>query len=213
MAKGIVYIVQNPAFPHLVKIGMTEKTSVKDRGLDASNVPEDYEILYAYKCKNPKEIEQYLHEQFDGFRHYSSKGRKTEFFYIGCLQQSLKTLELLRKAGEDVTEEFQETLEEQQEKAKSVDKTKIIDSKNHRDKTLFSEIGIQIGTILTYIYDEKITCKVISDKKVKYKNKEWTISGVAVSLVGYRVSGYKYFKYDGETLWDRRKRLEKEKNV
>jgi hypothetical protein len=127
------------------------------------------------------------------------------------LQQSLKTLELLRKAGEDVTEEFQETLEEQQGKAKSVDKTKIIDSKNHRDKTLFSEIGIQIGTILTYIYAEKIICKVISDKKVKYKNKEWTISRLAVSLVGYRVSGYKYFKYDGETLWDRRKRLEKEK--
>jgi hypothetical protein len=115
-------------------------------------------------------------------------------------------------------EEFQETLKEQQEKVKSVDKTKIIDSKNRRYRrynTLFSEIGIQIGTILTYIKDEKITCKVISrDNKVKYKNEEWTISGLARFLLKYNTAnGYQYFKCDGETLLDRRKRLEKEKKV
>lgn len=87
-------------------------------------------------------------------------------------------------------EEFQEMPKEQQEKVKSVDKTKIIDSKNRRYNTLFSEIGIQIGTILTYIKDEKITCEVISrDNKVKYKNEEWTPSGLACFLLKYNTAG------------------------
>jgi len=55
MSKGIVYIVRNPAFMHVFKIGYTEKNSVELRGLNIGNVPEDYQILFSFECENPRE--------------------------------------------------------------------------------------------------------------------------------------------------------------
>ena len=112
---GIVYIVKNPAFPHLFKIGWTSKGSVKERGLDSSNVPEDYEIIYAYTCENPKEVEEHMHNLFAEKRHYTMTNRKTEFFYIGCLLQAKKTLEMMAGGvNNDVTSEFKANIEAQQ---------------------------------------------------------------------------------------------------
>jgi hypothetical protein len=97
--KGIVYIVQNPAFPHLFKIGYTEKDTVEARGLNASMVPEDFNVLLGYECDNPEEVEEHLHKAHKNYRHYTITGRKTEFFYVCCLQEAKKTLELLKSKG------------------------------------------------------------------------------------------------------------------
>jgi predicted transport protein len=98
--KGIVYIVQNPAFPHLFKIGYTGKDTIEDRlsVLNASNVPESFKVVFRYKCNNPKKIEDDLHKLFKQYRHYKKNGSQTEFFYIGCLSDAKKYLENLEGA-------------------------------------------------------------------------------------------------------------------
>lgn len=117
MPKGIVYIVKNPAFPHLVKIGYTCRDSVKDRGLDSSNVPEDYEVLYAYTCNNPQQVERHMHELFKQYRHVTMTGRQTEFFYIICAPLAKEHLDLLTGAS-NVTTSFQVTAESSQQSDK-----------------------------------------------------------------------------------------------
>ena len=136
MTKGIVYIVRNPAFAHLIKIGRTTKSCVKDRGLDASNVPEDYDVLYAYECDNPDEIEAHLHDLFKIYRHYTATGRQTEFFYIGCLANAKASLELFRKTGnsvKDITEDFKDTVEEIPEADAIYDDDKVVNKYTEKE--------------------------------------------------------------------------------
>jgi len=81
MKEGIIYCVRNPLFPHIVKIGKTTKETVKDRGLNDSNIPEDFEDVWKYKVNDIDLAETCVHNLIDQFRFKSKCGRKTEFFY------------------------------------------------------------------------------------------------------------------------------------
>ncbi|GMO56886.1 MAG: hypothetical protein Ta2A_02330 [Treponemataceae bacterium] len=116
MSKGLVYMVKNPAFPHLFKIGRTTKKVIEERGLNASNVPEDFETLKAIEVDESEAVEHQLHIGFDQYRHESITGRKTEFFYIGCLDHAMRTLEGT-KGAIDMTEEVSVLVQEESEKA------------------------------------------------------------------------------------------------
>lgn len=215
MSKGIVYIVRNPAFAHLIKIGLTTKSCVEDRGLNASNVPEDYEVLYAYNCDNIEEVESHLHELFKFYRHYTTTGRLTEFFYIGCLTNAKTSLKMLEKSGaQDVTEEFQEDIEEQRDSEDNkYDETKIIKSAPSK-RFNFNMLKIPIGATLHFFKDESKTCEVISEDKVIYMGEVFSLSSLALKLVkemGYdwpTIQGSAYFTYNSELLTEIRKRLE-----
>ena len=128
MAKGIVYIVKNPAFPHLIKIGYTCQNSVKDRGLDSSNVPEDYEIISAYTCDNPQEVERHMHALFKQYRHHTMTGRQTEFFYVSCAGLAKEQLDLLAGATHNVTNEFKASTENVQESNAVYNLSKALES-------------------------------------------------------------------------------------
>ncbi len=73
----------------------------------------------------------------------------------------------------------------------------------------FSKCNIAEGEILQYINNPNITCVVVSDRKVKYNNKEMYLTGVAKILLGKRIGicGPRYFTYKGERLDEIRHRL------
>ena len=73
----------------------------------------------------------------------------------------------------------------------------------------FSELGIMPGSILTWFNNEQITCKVIDDENVEYKGEKRSISGIACEILGYHVSGTIYFKFNGKTINQIRKDLNK----
>ena len=64
MAQGLIYFARNPAFQHLTKIGKTSKLNVEERGLTASNVPEDFDYIAVFKCEDMDWAECKIHEQF-----------------------------------------------------------------------------------------------------------------------------------------------------
>lgn len=205
MKKGIVYIVQNPAFPHLFKIGKTCKSCVKERGLDASNVPEDYKTLFAYECGNPDEVEKLLHDTFNSCRHYTETGRKTEFFYIGCLQQAKKHLEVLKKAGsvQEVTEEFQEEMDDRQKTQSEYDETKSLEKMIKRPRFSFTTMGVPVSGILHFVKNPNITVKVINDKQVEYEGKAVSFSLVTAQLLKSKwkyAAPMPYWSYKGTVL-------------
>lgn len=78
--------------------------------------------------------------------------------------------------------------------------------------TRFHNLGIPVGAELVFTKDGHITCTVLDDfNQVEYAGNEWAISALAIHLLGVSsANGFCHFSYEGEILWDRRSRLERE---
>jgi hypothetical protein len=78
-AKGIVYVLKNPAMPGMVKIGMTTN-DINNRmnELNTTGVPLPFECLYACEVDDYKLVEKSLHIAFHPYR----VNPKREFFNI-----------------------------------------------------------------------------------------------------------------------------------
>ena len=78
--------------------------------------------------------------------------------------------------------------------------------------TRFRSLCVPIGAELVFTKDSNITCNVLDDaNQVEYGGKAWTISRLVMHLLGWSAAnGFSYFSYEGEILWDRRLRLERE---
>jgi len=87
------------------------------------------------------------------------------------------------------------------------DQSKRVRSPNTR----FGNLGVPIGAELILIKHSHISCIVLDDiNQVKYEGKAWSISSLAKHLLGVSSeNGFRHFSYDGDTLWNRRLRLEK----
>ena len=77
--------------------------------------------------------------------------------------------------------------------------------------TRFGNLGIPVGTELLFTKNPDISCVVLNDSnQVEYKGKTWTISRLAMHLLGVSsANGFWHFSYKGETLRARRLRLER----
>jgi len=204
MSKGIVYIVRNPAFMHIFKIGFTKKDSVEERGLNSSNVPEDFEILYSFECDNPEEKEDTLHKTFESHRHYTETGRKTEFFYTNCLE---KVLALLKTFGKEKEIDLEKDAKLEYDKTKNIEK--LVKRKSKLPLTAYAPIGSE----LVFTKDESVKCKIINEWRVEYKGKTYSLSELAEELLkkdfGYTsyVRGPAYFMYNGKKLTEIRDKI------
>ena len=76
---GIVYVLSNPAFDHLLKIGFTTR-SIDERiaQLNGTNIPESFECLAAFHSHDPQSDEKRIHLRLAQFR--AKKNR--EFFKV-----------------------------------------------------------------------------------------------------------------------------------
>ena len=96
------------------------------------------------------------------------------------------------------------------------DEENVIKSK--RPRTTFALIGVQIGTVLALDMDPKVTVKTVDKKStVELSNGErMTLSAAADKLMREKgkkwqgVSGFWHFKFNGESLWDIRMKMEKD---
>lgn len=76
---GYVYIASNKAMPDLVKIGMTGKAPASRlKELYTTGVPYPFQLHYAKRVKDPREVEKTLHHLFQAYRVSS----KREFFAL-----------------------------------------------------------------------------------------------------------------------------------
>ena len=78
--------------------------------------------------------------------------------------------------------------------------------------TRFCNLGVPIGAQLIFTKDNESICTVLDDiNRVEYDGNAWAISSLAIHLLGVSsANGFRFFRYEGETLWDRRLRLEQE---
>ena len=199
---GTVYIISNPAMPGLVKIGKTINLEARLQSLYSSGVPMPFRCIYAKEVDNYSEVERKLHKGLNSHRENSNR----EFFRIPE-EEVINFLELV--PGKDVTPK-EDDFEDKEDEIAFERATRIGQRFN------FNMVKIPIGSTLTFIRDENVTCKVISSSRVEFDGNDHSLSSaalIATNRMGFNwktIAGPLNWKFEGEVLDERRSRLEEE---
>jgi len=202
---NIVYVLTNEAMPNLVKIGRTDAEDVRERmsSLNNPSVPYPFECHFAAEVDDGPRVEKALHRFFSKERVNSSR----EFFNV----EPEKVVLAIRITNfKDVTpkvKEIEEVGQNDNDEKKALDKAKA-----RRSSIKLEPLGIKPGDVLTFSRDETITATVVQKNKINYCDETLSLSAAAEKLLGYQngVSGPLYWKFEGELLDDRRRRMESE---
>ena len=158
---GIVYVLSNRAMPGLVKIGMTTRPELDSRlkELYTTGVPVPFDVEYACEVKscNCAKLEKALHKAFEPNRLNANR----EFFQIKK-EQAIAILEIFNER--DVTTEVSDEMNNDLNADDIASKSKAT---KHRPPLNFNQMGIPVGSILTYNADPAVSCTVIGDIKVE----------------------------------------------
>jgi hypothetical protein len=93
------------------------------------------------------------------------------------------------------------------------DQDALNDARKIRGRFNFEMVKIPVGAELYFSRDENIKAKVIDThgaNSIEFNGKETSLSQSAQKILGYKygVAGTDYWMYDGETLDERRRRME-----
>lgn len=197
----IVYLLTNPTMPDLVKIGRTTDLESRLRSLSThSGVPVPFECYFACEVVNSVKVEKALHDAFGDHR----INPKREFFRLNP-ERAVAILELVAiKDAMPATE-----IAEDQVELEALHR-----EQSRRDVFRFSMVDIPVGATLTFSKDETITAHVADDKKINFEGQIMSTSAAAVKVLQRlggtlnQAQGPLYWMYEGETLVERRIRLE-----
>ena len=196
----IVYILTNPILPNLVKIGRTSNLEKQIKSLSShSGVPILFECYYACRVKDGQDIETRLNSAFGDHR----INPKRAFFSINPerVQMILEALSL-----KDVTLNY-DVVEDDQERGA------LNKEKSRRPFFRFSMVNVEIGSELTFLKDENLTCRVVGDREIEFNGEVTSLSAATSQLVTRsgntnQFAGPNWWVYENETLSERRLRME-----
>lgn len=199
----IVYVLTNPTMPGLIKIGRTTNLEQRVKSLSSdTGVPLPFEVFYACSVRDANEVERALHNAFGDHR----INPKREFFELDP-ERVYPVLKLV--CVEDVTP--RSSLVDDPEERAALEKEK----NKKRAPFRFSYAQVPVGGELRFIRDESITAIVADDKKIMFRDELTSVSGAALTVMQElenihwtQIAGPTYWLYEGETLSDRRKRIE-----
>jgi hypothetical protein len=195
----IIYILINEAMPGYVKIGKTS-TSLEQRIRELStstSVPLPFTCFYACTVKDASFVERQLHDAFDNNR----VNPRREFFQI-TPERVVAALKLAQIENITPKKDFVDSKEDQH--ALNEARAEI------RARFNFKMVDIPVGSQLSFSRDENIKATVVDLRHINYNNETTSLSTSAQKILGYDygVQGTAYWTYEGETLDERRKRLE-----
>jgi hypothetical protein len=199
---GIVYVLVNPAFDNYVKVGRTTNLEQRLRSLDNTSVPLPFRCVYAVEVVDEVAVERLVHAAFAD--HRTRTGR--EFFEIDP-QRVISALKLT--SGQEVTPH--KDIAEDDEGLAALEK-----AEGRRRIIGLFDVGLKVGDELTFANDEQVNATVLSNKKVEFEGVAESVSSSALKVLhrqGYEwttTNGWTYWQFDGETLNERRRRLEDE---
>ncbi len=197
MTGGIVYVLTNEAMPGYVKIGLTQQNDVGDRvkQLDNTSIPVPFECYFAAHVEDCRKVERTLHFVFGGDR----ARRNREFFTIEP-DLAKAIIELVAIDKIDLTDEEQDIDPKERQD--------IEELRSRREIRTFKTLNVPIGSELTFVKDDQVTCLVSGTRKVTFEGKELSPSAAALEVIhqmGYEwtsVNGMEYWTYNGLRLCD-----------
>lgn len=208
---GIVYCLENSEMPDLVKIGQTADIEQRLRQLDNTSVPVPFTCVLALEVEGAQEAERLLHDTFSDHRVRKSR----EFFRVSP-QRVVAAMRLTR--GRDVTPKT-DVLEDE-ESGRALDESR---KRRGREKFNFEMVDITPGTVLHFQASAEAddgasewTATVHSRTKIIFDGAETSLtaatneirSRLGLSLLWGSAAHHWYL--DGESLSERRERMEQE---
>ena len=180
--------------PGMVKIGMTDNNlEQRMRELYKTGVPLPFQCFYAVEVDKADFIEKKIHEAFDDVRVNDSR----EFFEISP-EKAKAALQV--SMGKDVTPS-QDIIESKSDVA-------ALEKQRNKNRFNFSSIGIDPGTTLEFKKDKTITCEVLDNDQVKFREEATSLSKSALVVIqelGYewtKIAGPQFWTYQGKTLYE-----------
>ena len=199
---NIVYVLINEAMPGYVKIGITSNLEQRIRSLDTTGIPLPFECFYACTVKDAVFVERQLFDAFLDHRVRSSR----EFFEISP-ERAVAALKLAETQDVTPKKDFVESQEDQQALNRAKERRAVFN---------FKTAEIPVGAELSFSRDENIKAKVIDNRNIEFNGEVVSISVAAdralrqLGIQWKSVQGPAYWMYEGETLDERRRRLETE---
>lgn len=193
---SIIYILINESMPGYVKIGRTDNLEQRIRTLDTTGVPLPFECFYAATVADAEKTERLLHDAFLDHRVRSSR----EFFEISP-ERAVSALKLAEIENVTPGRDYVESSEDQQA---------LNQARKRRAVFNFEMVHVPVGAELSFVRDESVKARVADNKTIELDGEITSLSASAQKLLGYpnQVAGTLYWTYEGETLDERRRRLE-----
>jgi hypothetical protein len=196
----IIYILTNEAMPGYVKIGKTS-TSLEQRIKELSSstsIPLPFTCFYACTVKDTSFVEHQLHDAFDDSR----INPKREFFTIDP-ERVVAALKLAEIENITPKKDFVETKEDQ---------VALNKARARRSVFKFSLVGIPVGSELIFSRDNTKTAKVVDDRDIEFNGEVTSLTTSAQKILGYdyNVAGTDYWTFEGDTLRERREKMEEQ---
>lgn len=192
-AKGIVYVLTNPAMPGLVKIGKTARKDLNKRleELYGTGVPVPFECEFAGKVDDERKVEVALHNAFGPYRYNT----KREFFAIEP-DQAIALLELL--VSEEVTSQVSGQAEQVDPQSKQAR------DKLRRPNFNFTEMEVPIGAELEFAKGDGYSCRVVDERRVEHDGEVSSLTALTTRLLGAprNVAPLPHWLYNGKVLSD-----------
>lgn len=196
----IIYILINEAMPGYVKIGKTS-TSLEQRIKELSSstsIPLPFSCFYACTVKDSNFVEHQLHDAFDNNR----INPRREFFQIAP-ERVVAALKLAEIENITPKKDIVENKEDQQA---------LNEARARRAPFRFDMVGIPAGSEISFSRDENMKARVIDNRFIELEGEKTRLSDSAQKLLGveWPAQGPLYWMYEGETLDERRRRIESE---
>lgn len=203
---GVIYILVNPAFPQIVKIGYTDNLSDRIRQLSNTNVPDTYHCYAIYKVK--KRLEDLrLHKLIDSLDS-SLRHVKNKEFYDMPPEKAYDILSAIAQINGDENLLIKNPFNDNYFVSKAESKPPEV-YQHKKTRLTFKMLNIPVGSTLTLATDAKITVQTYDDNnQVIYNGNIYSLSGIAKKLLHIPTAhGGRHFKYNGKTLVDIREEM------
>lgn len=205
---GIVYCLENSEMPDLVKIGKTTDIEQRLRQLDNTSVPVPFTCVLALEVEDHQKAERLLHEAFSDHR----VRKRREFFRVSP-ERVAAAMRLT--GGRDVTP--MSDVVEDEDSGRALD-----ESRKRRERFNFEMVDIVPGTVLHFRPDDNDddapgwTATVRSRRGIIFEDEETSLTA-ATNEIRSRLglsplwgSAAHHWYLDGESLSERRERMEQE---
>ncbi len=216
MSKGVIYILTNPSFPAYVKIGYASDLQRRLRELNRSEALPYAFRAYATYDVDHKLTDKALHELIDQLNPdlrtietFNGQKRTKEFFEMAP-EDAYAILEAIARISGtgDRLHRVTPTGEQIEEEREAEE----IREASRKPPFRFSMVGLKPGDRVAFTGDPEKVATVVDDRRVEYEGVTTSLSALAEQLTGsgHAMQGPLYFTYEGETLADRRRRMEGE---
>jgi hypothetical protein len=215
--KGYVYILVNPSFKDdWVKIGKSSReVNVRSKELDNTAVPLPFSIFATLKTDKYNKAEKFIHKMIDMVAPDMRIRKGREFFNI----PPHKAYEILKLCAEQYNDSEIELYDEELlAEVNAPDRGEKSRPVERAARLTFEMLGIPVGSELTFYSNSEITVTVIDrGSTVRIEDLELSLSAAALYIneklgtanQSKAYQGGSWFKYNGETLTEIRKRLGK----